>query len=128
MKSFVLAECIQLLLINVNGTNTTESVEYHLTRMTMLLVSQVNTLRWCFNESFKNCLMEFYAATEIESSLANTHTRPYILHIQSGELFAFYLLIVYRHYNYNSLFKSLKIPHKDFPSYALHLYKMSNCS
>lgn len=142
----IVVECIRLLLMNNNDTSSTISIQYHLARMLnisniikpqmestttriLIMISQINALRWCLNGSMTHCLVELDKATQMESSIGNDHNRPYILHIHASELLAFYLLITHRYYSPLALTYPLNnsiVSITEFPSYALRLYNKEN--
>ncbi len=135
--SLIAVECIRLLFVNANDTINTTLIDDQLSRMieitttirTSLMISLINGLRWCRNGSMENCLIELEKCSRIESSLRNDFNRPSIIHIYSGELFAFYLLITHRYYfslrsSYTLNNETISV--SDFPSYALRLYTIEN--
>jgi hypothetical protein len=130
-------------VINANDTSTINS---HLLRMNeissifgsktkftqaraFIMISQITALRWCFQDFLNNCLNELDKATQLESSLDNELARPDLIHIRSAELFAFYLLIIHRHYSSTAstyVINNRPIAITDFPLYALQLYAKEN--
>ena len=142
----LLTECIRLLVVNCNETTNSTSIDSHLNRISdisetikskmkstsirmLVLIAEINALRWCLNGTINICLTELYQATLLESSIVNDYDRPYILHIRASELFAFYLLVTHQHYY--SLSSSYQMNNvtmntTDFPSYALDIYIKQN--
>ena len=93
------------------------------------MISQITGLRWCFQGFFNNCLTELDKAAVLESSVDHQLAKPNLIHMRSAELFAFYLLVIHRHYS--SLASTYVINNRtiavsSFPSYALEIYKKEN--